>query len=177
MKGGEGILLAGRSVKRFWSHPVTIYTLCKVIPLIGFLAGGGPAVKTATFLFSVASFFIQKNICGIQMVGLKWSFDFRNFCFTFYSQPEPFIPAAGTSNIFWAGNMMVCLIWIIFFFAAILMRVTAGASLSFLCLGTEAVNLVLFTRAHTDGRQSLARDIRLGINDGAQFELVPEDDK
>ena len=45
MKGGEGILLAGRSVKRFWSHPVTIYTLCKIIPLIGFLAGGGAHLR------------------------------------------------------------------------------------------------------------------------------------
>lgn len=175
MKGGDKLLPPAGSNIRWSSNPSALYWLCKILPIATYLLPGGSLRDTATFIVTVVAFLVEKNICGLQLVGLKWSFDFHSMSFVFYSKPEPFIPSKSLSNSFWGGTMGACFFWVVAFFISILMRMTSRGQLAFVCLAFEVVNFVLFARAHSDGRQLFEQTALKSINEGAEFELVPDD--
>ncbi|OHT12429.1 hypothetical protein TRFO_17691 [Tritrichomonas foetus] len=169
-----------RSDKPF-IQPTAFCLVARLLPIAAYLLlwifQAEKTISTVvTLLFSVIEFVAIKNISGLQLVGLNWSIDFKSFKFTYYSKPEPFVPVLSQSNFFWMSFFGVLIVWGYFFIHDIFTAPASEMIGSFFGLFLEILNFMCFTRAHGLAKSAAEKAVLSSIQEGVQFELVPDDD-
>lgn len=119
-------------------------------------------VIVVLFSMGVVMFFVNKNVIGLHLAGLKWNFikpnengDFVQY----YVRPPSFVPDSTKSNAFWLGFFLSIIFWgCLAIVLLIFFHFTRGFS-SLFNLALEIINLYFFSKAHIYAKQASAYEV------------------
>ena len=104
------------SERQYTNHPILVFIILKSFPILlyysMYVLKVNPLVCFILILFIfIFEFFITRKIIGVEMVGLSWYFGDGKF--QYYSRPNPYIPKASESNIFWISFPILIISWVL----------------------------------------------------------------
>lgn len=162
--------------------PVGLYIMAKNIPYLFYLLLSiiDAPTNLQVILIGiclVAEFYITQNISGLQLVGLKWTFNLSTLRIEKYSKPEPFVPNSRHSSIFWSQFFISCAIWIIIFCITMFISSLANSIICLIAFALEVFNLNMFMSAQQESKQKIEANLLSSMkDDNVQFEFVPDDE-
>jgi hypothetical protein len=133
---------------------------------------------TLFFLAQILEFWIVKNRSGWHLIGLTWFIepDDTGSIVQFAAKPAPFVPSFSLSNAFWIGYFTSLLLWGAIIFIDLVQRRLLLLMLSLIGFGFQAMNLIIFMKAHSATQKEAALIARTGImDDSIRFAKVKDD--
>ncbi|KAH0794408.1 putative ribose-phosphate pyrophosphokinase [Histomonas meleagridis] len=127
-----------------------------------------PSIKVfLTLLFSTIEIWFCKNVDGLNLVGMRWYHDTSSGepKWIFYSRPDPYVPEAYKSNIFWGGLFGIIVVWFIIFIWSIFSFSWFDTFICACIIGVESLNLICFLKCRSESsRQAdeVVRSVLLG---------------
>jgi hypothetical protein len=126
---------------------VLIFALFKVLPWLAYIYPDGHSYhSTALFaVFILLDLWICRRTLGYSLVGLSWSLNFPTEVL-YRFEPDPFVPSAVDSNIFWISLFVHCFVLVV----VALINLLRGKFWIFCVLATlsglDLVNIVLYLK-------------------------------
>ena len=166
----EALIPGGERPSKF-GIPVHVSLRLIVIVTFFFLPYLNQIVQYLVFAFVLISqFWITEQVVGMQLIGLRWFIDFGSMKFSYFSKPDPFVPNARDSNMFWMIFIVNIFGWIVGLFVEIFIKDWHKVVLCLLSIFTEGLNLVMFVRAHGIAKAEAEKNVLSALNQ----EPVPE---
>lgn len=162
--------------------------IMKSISLLFFficIAARTPSEITAFFTLSMSllELWISKNCDGLELVGMRWSHeigDSGEARWVYYSRPDPYVPNAADSNIFWIGLYGSLVAWIAVFLWSAFSFGFFNTVIVILVVAAQLANTIGFVRCHgvsTRQAEDVARIVLLGDNfDSDELEKEEKED-
>lgn len=181
----DGQSLMGQTPSCTSKYPFLVFLLVKITPFLtyffifSFLQD--PSISIVLFFISQSfEFYMIKNICGLELIGIKWYIEPNNdgSILQYYAKPAPYVPNYTLSNVFWIGFIASLILWIVTFFIDLFDRNIFHIFICILGLFSQFCNLLLFMRAHAATQKNDARVALSGLlDDSIKFNLVNDDEK
>ncbi|EAY07876.1 hypothetical protein TVAG_142300 [Trichomonas vaginalis G3] len=145
--------------------PSIIYVCTKIFPILTFLnlVFLNPIVQIIVFiLVSLADFWLTKNVCGMQLIGLRWYFEFQangKLALNFYSKPDPFVPTEQDSNTFWMLFITEIIAWAVIAVVELFLRSLLLFLNSTIIMLIQLFNFLLYVKVHKLAKEAMEREV------------------
>ena len=181
----DGQSLIGSKQSCTSKYPFLIFLLVKITPFLTyffiFSFLHDPSISIVLFFIAQCfEFLMIKNICGLDLIGIKWYIEPNNdgSFLQYYAKPAPYVPNYTLSNVFWIGFIAAIILWIVTFFIDLFERNIFHILICIIGLLTQASNLLFFMRAHAAIQKNAAQVALAGLlDDSVKFNLVNDDEK
>lgn len=181
----DGQSLIGTKQTCTSKYPFLVFLLVKIAPFLTyffiFSFLHDPSVSVVLFFISQCfEFFMIKNVCGLDLIGIKWYVEPNNdgSFLQYYAKPAPYVPNYTLSNVFWIGFIAAIILWIVTFFIDLFERNIFHILICIIGLIAQGTNLLLFMRAHAATQKNAAKVALAGLlDDTVKFNLVNDDEK
>lgn len=181
----DGQSLMGSKQSCTSKYPFLVFLLVKIAPFLAyffiFSFLHDPSISVVLFFIAQCfEFLMIKNICGLDLIGIKWYVEPNNdgSILQYYAKPAPYVPNYTLSNVFWIGFIAAIILWIVTFFIDLFERSIFHIFICIFGLVAQGSNLLLFMRAHAATQKNAAKVALAGLlDDSVKFNLVNDDEK
>lgn len=169
-------------------NPAAIYSIIRIYPFILYfilnllVTNKIITICIMTLVALINEVFI-KNVCGLHLVGLKWTISFSKEAkglFQFHSRPPPYIPISSQSNAFWIGFFGSFIVWSVLFFVNIAKKDWASCVACIFIMLLQLFNFILFMAAFNNTKTVIGDDSLVSLiskhEENDSENLIPEPD-